>query len=115
MAPLERDGSWTGCMMNRLGSFLCMIRGEAQDLVHWMNDVHRRGLSEHAVSCEHDIKAIFWAGGSLILLQQSGHGREAEACRHFSGGTPTLTLTSVLGKFSYQKKTSSKRAKTCTM
>lgn len=72
MAPLDGDGSWTGCTMNRLVSFSCAIACEVHDLVSWTNEIHHWGLSEHAASCEHDIKTILRAGGIRTSLGQSG-------------------------------------------
>lgn len=63
VAPIGVNGWWTGCIMTRLYGAYCTEEYGVKDLVGWINEIHRWGLSEHGPSCEGDIKTILRGGG----------------------------------------------------
>ncbi|KAL9116464.1 MAG: hypothetical protein Q9187_007011, partial [Circinaria calcarea] len=63
VAPVGADGCWTGCTMRRLYGADCTDEYGVRDLVDWVNEIHRWGLSRHGPSCEQDIKTVLRVGG----------------------------------------------------
>lgn len=53
---LGSEGSWKGCRMYRLVQNDCATRTGIRELVNWINEIHRWGLTVHGPSCERDIK-----------------------------------------------------------
>lgn len=49
--------------MKRLFGADCIGEYAVRELAHWINEIHRYGLSRHGPSCEKDIKAVFKIGG----------------------------------------------------
>ncbi|KAH8902999.1 hypothetical protein BR93DRAFT_971943 [Coniochaeta sp. PMI_546] len=60
---LGRAGRWGGCTMKRLTGADCNDAYGVRELGHWINEIHRRGLSTHGPSCERAIKAVLQGGG----------------------------------------------------
>ena len=57
------DKQWNGCTMTRLVGADCTDEYGVRELVEWINEIHRWGLSEHGSSCERDIKVVLRLGG----------------------------------------------------
>jgi len=57
-ADFDNDDSWNGCNMSRLYESKCTSASIVRQLKKWINEIHRWGLSEHATSCERDVKII---------------------------------------------------------
>lgn len=49
--------------MTRLVGADCTDEYGVRELVDWINEIHRWGLSEHGPGCERDIKAVLRLGG----------------------------------------------------
>jgi len=62
-SPLGIDGKWSGCGMTRLCGADCMDEYGVKELVGWINEINRWGLSSHGPSCERDIKTILRGKG----------------------------------------------------
>jgi hypothetical protein len=58
----ERQG-WNGCTMTRLCGADCTDEYGVRELVDWINEIHRWGLSRHGPSCERNIKAVLRGSG----------------------------------------------------
>jgi hypothetical protein len=60
---LDNAGRWNGCAMKRLVGADCTDAYGVRELVDWINEIHRWGLSKHGPSCERAIKAVLQVGG----------------------------------------------------
>lgn len=63
LQPDIADGKWNGCTMKRLVGADASDEYGVRQLIDWINEIHRWGLSIHAGSCQRDIKAILNVGG----------------------------------------------------
>ncbi|EFY84160.1 hypothetical protein MAC_08232 [Metarhizium acridum CQMa 102] len=63
LQPDIADGKWNGCTMKRLVGADASDEYGVGQLIDWINEIHRWGLSIHAGSCQRDIKAILNVGG----------------------------------------------------
>lgn len=63
LQPTIHDGQWNGCTMTSLIKADCADVYDIEELVDWINEVHRWGLSEHGPGCERDVKAILNTSG----------------------------------------------------
>jgi hypothetical protein len=61
--PTLDDGKWNGCVMRTLLGAGYTDECGVKELVNWVNEIHRRGLSVRGPSCERGIKAVFHIGG----------------------------------------------------
>jgi hypothetical protein len=52
------QSGWKGCEMTRLWTSNCATRQGIQDLVDWVNAIHRWGLEQHGRFCQDDIKVV---------------------------------------------------------
>ncbi|KAG9250611.1 uncharacterized protein F5Z01DRAFT_683752 [Emericellopsis atlantica] len=57
------DERWHGCTMTRLVGADCTDVYGVEELVDWINEIHRWGVAAHGPSCERDIKAVLNLGG----------------------------------------------------
>jgi len=75
LANLGEDDSWNGCDMKLLYSAMCGSSSTVRQLEKWVNEIHRWGLSEHATSCENDLKILLQKKGvevSMLELEETG-------------------------------------------
>lgn len=63
LQPDIAEGKWNGCTMKRLVGADASDEYGVKQLIDWINEIHRWGLSIHAGSCQRDIKAILNVGG----------------------------------------------------
>ena len=58
-AYLDGDGDlWNGCSMSVLWQGNCTSESVVRQLKKWINEIHRRGLSQHATDGQQDAKNI---------------------------------------------------------
>ncbi|KAK6441316.1 hypothetical protein LTR95_002459 [Oleoguttula sp. CCFEE 5521] len=58
---LNDDGTWAGCEMSRLSHGCCTEVAQVNKLVQWLNSIHEWGLTDHACSCQEDVKQVLSA------------------------------------------------------
>jgi hypothetical protein len=63
LQPSVEEGCWHGCTMKRLTGADCTDEYGMREMIDWINETHRWGLSTHGPSCERDIKTILKLGG----------------------------------------------------
>lgn len=63
LQPVLEGACWNGCTMKRLTGADCTDEYGTRELVDWVNEIHRWGLSQHGPSCERDIKTVLKLGG----------------------------------------------------
>lgn len=49
---------WTGCRMKFLYQADCTYSHKVEDICDWLNEIHKWGLTEHALSCQDDIEIV---------------------------------------------------------
>ncbi|KFA81746.1 hypothetical protein S40288_11089 [Stachybotrys chartarum IBT 40288] len=59
----QGDERWHGCTMTRLVGADCTDTYGVEELVDWINEIHRWGMAAHGPSCERDIKTVLKLGG----------------------------------------------------
>ncbi|KAI0401630.1 hypothetical protein F4802DRAFT_417388 [Xylaria palmicola] len=68
LRPIIDDGQWKGCVMANLAMADCVDKYEVMELIDWINEIHRWGLSEHAPRCQRDVKAILDDAGVEVSI-----------------------------------------------
>ncbi|KAK4551650.1 hypothetical protein LTR86_011024 [Recurvomyces mirabilis] len=58
---LDSGGAWAGCEMSRLSHGSCTEVPQVDRFVQWLSSIHRWGLTDHASSCQRDVKQILSA------------------------------------------------------
>jgi len=64
----EDNDSWNGCHMSALWQGSCSSDSVVIQLGRWINEIHRWGLSQHATSCQQDVKNILGNDGMDVSL-----------------------------------------------
>jgi len=54
----DDSNNWDGCSMVNICQSTCRSKAGVRRLESWINEIHRWGLSEHAVGCQDDVKTI---------------------------------------------------------
>ncbi|MCJ1248529.1 hypothetical protein MMC30_005747 [Trapelia coarctata] len=57
-ACLSETNDWDGCSGRSLYNSKCTSKYAVKQLMGWINEIHRWGLSQHAASCQLDVKGI---------------------------------------------------------
>ena len=57
-ACLSDVNAWNGCSGRSLYNSKCTSKYAVRQLMGWINEIHRWGLSQHAASCQLDVKGI---------------------------------------------------------
>ena len=69
----DNAGRWAGCVMTRLFGADCTDEFAVRELAHWINEIHRWGLSRYGPSCERDIQSVLnWGGLRVSAAHGSG-------------------------------------------
>lgn len=57
LKPQCNEGEWVGCTMERLQTGDCSsLAADTEKLIHWINEIHRWGLTVHGPACKREIK-----------------------------------------------------------
>lgn len=57
------DEQWHGCTMTRLAGADCTDVYGVRELVDWINEIHRWGVTAHGPSCERDVETVLRVSG----------------------------------------------------
>ncbi|WPH03148.1 Hypothetical protein R9X50_00602400 [Acrodontium crateriforme] len=67
-AEIANYWMWSGCTMSRLAQGDCTKYGDVPRLVRWINEIHRWGLTKHAIQVQNDIKMVLANDGFDVSI-----------------------------------------------